>query len=213
MWHIKSFTFNPLQQNTYVVYNHKNKAIIIDPGCYFTAEEKELESFIQLHDLQVVYLINTHCHLDHVFGNKWAFEKYKQPLHIHTLEEKVLAFAPISGQSWGLPFSNYEGPLEFLKENTSLFVDEDELQLLLTPGHSPGSLCFYCPQQNFVIAGDVLFRESIGRTDLPGGSHQHLINSIKTQLYTLPNETVIYNGHGNATTIGHEKQHNPYVKG
>jgi hydroxyacylglutathione hydrolase len=212
MWHVKSFTFNPLQENTYLLYNEHKKAVLIDPGCYFANEEKILQTFIQQHQLEVVYLLNTHCHLDHVFGNKWAFETFKQPLHIHPLEEKVLAFAPTSGLQWGLNFTNYHGPLHFLEVGKKIVVDEDELTILFTPGHSPGSVSFYCPAQNFVIAGDVLFKESIGRTDLPGGNYEQLIDSIKTQLFTLPNNTIVYNGHGAYTTVEYEKMYNPFLR-
>ncbi len=212
MLHVKVFTFNPVQQNTYVVYNEAGKALIIDPGCYFTAEQEKLKQFLTENSLTPVQLLNTHCHLDHVFGNKWVHETFGIELFIHKNEELVLQYAPTSGQKWGLPFNNYVGPLHFLNEGDTIQLDEDELEVLLTPGHSPGSICFYCTQQNFVIGGDVLFYESIGRTDLPGGNHETLLTSIREKLFVLPKETVVYNGHGQSTTIGHEFLHNPFLQ-
>jgi hydroxyacylglutathione hydrolase len=208
---IASFAFSPLQENTYILYNEARQALIIDPGCYFTAEEEKLLQFIGEKELQPVKLINTHCHLDHVFGNKWVHKQFGLELHLHPLEEKVLAFAPASGQMWGLTFDNYSGPLHFINEGDIIELGNDKLEVMLTPGHSPGSVCFYCREQGFMIGGDVLFYESIGRTDLPGGDHATLMKSIKEKLFVLPDDTVIYPGHMSATTIGHEKKHNPYV--
>ncbi len=163
---IKSFTFSPVQENTYVLYNEKKQAFIIDPGCYFTAEEEKLLQFITENDLTPVKLINTHCHLDHVFGNKWVHKKFNLELHLHPLEEKVLAFAPTSGQMWGLTFENYSGPLHFINDGDVIELGDDKLEVILAPGHSPGSICFYNAAQNLLIGGDVIFYESIGRTDL-----------------------------------------------
>ncbi len=211
MIHVQVFTFNPVQENTYLLYNDNGKALIIDPGCYFTAEHEMLKNFLDERKLIAVQLLNTHCHLDHVFGNKWVHEKLGLELYLHPDEEKVLAFAPQSGMLYGIPFENYKGPLHFLHDGDVVKLDEDELQVLLTPGHSPGSISFYCKEQGFVIAGDVLFYESIGRTDLPGGNHDTLLNSIRQKLFVLPDGTKVYNGHGQPTTIGHEKQHNPFL--
>ncbi len=211
MFTVKAFTFSPVQENTYVLYNDKGNAFIIDPGCYFEEERDTLAQFLQQNKLQPVKLLNTHCHLDHVFGNKWVYETYGLELHLHPNEQQVLAYAPTSGLMWNLPFDNYNGPFHFLNAGDELLLDDDRLKVLFAPGHAPGHVCFYCEKQGFVIGGDVLFRESIGRTDLPGGNHETLLNSIRTQLFTLPDETVVYSGHGSTTTIGYEKKHNPFL--
>lgn len=213
MFTVKAFTFSPIQENSYLLYNEKGHALIIDPGCYFEEEREEFGLFVQQNKLKPQLLLNTHCHLDHVFGNKWMHETYELLLHIHPNEKQVLDFAPASGLMWNLPFDNYNAELKYIKEGDDILLDDDRLQILFAPGHSPGHVCFYCKEQGFVIGGDVLFRESIGRTDLPGGNFDTLINSIKTQLFSLPDETIVYSGHGPATTIGHEKKHNPFLVG
>lgn len=212
MLSVQSFTFNPVQENTYVLYNDSGLCCIIDPGCYFPEEEQELKNFIEQNSLRPVLLLNTHCHLDHVFGNKFVHKTWGLILHIHPLEKKLLDFAPQSGQMWQLPFDNYEGELVYLKEGTFIKVGTDELEIRFTPGHSPGSICFFHEPGGFVIGGDVLFNGSIGRTDLPGGDFKTLINSIQTQLFTLPDDTKVYSGHGPVTTVGYEKMNNPFVK-
>jgi hydroxyacylglutathione hydrolase len=209
---LQVFTFSPIRENTYVLFNQQRQAIIIDPGCYFTAEEEMLNNYIQSEGLQPTLLLNTHCHLDHVFGNRWVHQTYGLELHIHAGEKIVLEKAPISGENWGLPFTNYTGPLHFLKEGDRITLGDDVLSVIETPGHSPASICFYCEAQEILIAGDVLFRESIGRTDLPGANPDVLLNSIREKLWPLPNSTAVYPGHGTATTIGHEKLHNPYLQ-
>ncbi len=211
MIHIKAFTFSPISENTYVLYNNEGKAIIIDPGCYFPNEQETLKNFLTDNSLTPVYLLNTHCHLDHVFGNKWVHETYGLEPHLHPNEEAMLALAPVSGERWGLPFQNYTGPLHFLNDGDTVLLGETEIQVILAPGHSPGSICFYIPSQGDLMGGDVLFRGSIGRTDLPGGDSETLLNSIREKLWVLPDETVVYSGHGIKTTIGYEKRNNPFL--
>ncbi len=208
---VQFFTFSPLTENTYILYNDTGDALIIDPGCYFNEEKQKLQNYIEIKQLQPVQLINTHCHLDHVFGNKWVSEKYGLELFIHPNEERVLAFASESGRMYGIPFENYRGKLHFLQEHDIVKIGEDELKVLLTPGHSPGSICFYCEKQQFIIGGDVLFNESIGRTDLPGGNYETLLESIREKLFVLPDDVIVYPGHGVPTTIGHEKKYNPFL--
>ncbi len=188
-----------------------NECIIIDPGCYSEEEKDILQSFINENGLRPVMLLNTHCHLDHVFGNKFIAEAYRLTLKIHKNEESILQMAPASGLMFNLPFDNYAGELIFLKEGDVISLGEDTLQVIEAPGHSPGSICFYCEKQKFVIGGDVLFYQSIGRTDLPGGSHESLIKNIKEKLFVLPHDVKVYPGHGRATTIGEEIKYNPYL--
>jgi glyoxylase-like metal-dependent hydrolase (beta-lactamase superfamily II) len=211
MLYIQSFTFNPVQENTYVLYNEKGAACIIDPGCYFSGEEQALKGFLEVHNLTPVLLLNTHCHLDHIFGNRFIHKTYGLTLHLHPLEKQVLDLGPVSGQMWQLPFDNYDGELKYINEGDPVQLGDDMLEVLLTPGHSPGSVCFYSKEHRFLIGGDVLFNGSVGRTDLPGGDFKTLEQSIKTKLYTLPDDVVVYPGHGEPTTIGKERRSNPFV--
>lgn len=211
MFQIKKFTFSPIQENTYILYNEKKDCIIIDPGCYFDDEKDEMKAFIDKNNLSPKFLLNTHCHLDHVFGNKFIADSYNLTLQIHTKEIPVLQFAPASGLMYQLPFDNYIGELIHLEEGDIIKLGNDELEIFHTPGHSPGSICFYCKAQGFIISGDVLFNRSIGRTDLPLADTEQLYNSIRSKLYTLPDNVIVYSGHGPSTTIGEEKKDNPYV--
>lgn len=211
MFYIKAFVFSPIQENTYVLYNEAGGAILIDPGCYFSQERDELAAFLAHSKLQPESLLNTHGHLDHIFGNKWAAEQFGLQPHIHPFEQPVLDRAAASGLMWNLPFAQYSGTYSWLQEGQEIRLGTDVLQVIFTPGHSPGHVCFYCAKQGFVIGGDVLFRESIGRTDLPGGNHNQLLQTIRQQLFVLPDETVVYSGHGQPTTIGHEKSFNPFL--
>ncbi len=209
---VQPFTFNPVQENTYVVYNEKGQCCIIDPGCYFAAEEAELKRFVEENRLQPILLLNTHCHLDHIFGNRFVHKTWGLELHISLPEKQVLDFGPASGQLWQLPFDNYDGPLHYLEEGDEIRIGDEILQVLLTPGHSPGHLSFYSHDHKFIISGDVLFQGSIGRTDLPGGDFNILEQSIRTKLYTLPQDVIVHPGHGETTTIGDEMKGNPFVK-
>ncbi|MEY2595233.1 MAG: hypothetical protein RI965_505 [Bacteroidota bacterium] len=211
MLNVKIFQFNPLQENTYLIFNEEQNCIIVDPGCYTDQERQQLLQFIASKALRPVLLVNTHCHLDHVFGNKFIHEQFGLELHIHEGEQKVLDMAPTSGLMWNLPFDNYQGKMHFIDESLLLQLGNDRLEILFTPGHSPASISLYSNKDDLLIAGDVLFRESVGRTDLPGGNPDILSHSIRTKLYTLPDETIVYPGHGIPTTIGHEKHHNPFI--
>jgi len=211
MWHIHQFTFSPIAENTYLLWNDNNDAVIIDPGCYDNYEKEALKDFIENKGLLPKLLLNTHCHLDHVFGEKFVADTWALVPHIHTNEQQVLRLADAAGKMWGMPFENYSGPLNFIGDGDLINLGSDELKVLYAPGHSPGHVCFYNASQGFVIGGDVLFNGSIGRTDLPGGNFDVLINSIRTQLFTLPDETKVYSGHGPVTTIGKEKMSNPFL--
>ncbi|KAA2244640.1 MBL fold metallo-hydrolase [Chitinophaga agrisoli] len=212
MMEIQYFAFNPFQENTYLLINEKKDCIIIDPGCYFQEERTELLQYIEKEGLNVTRLLNTHCHLDHIFGNRLVAKTYNVGLEIHRLEQVVLDRSPQAGAMYNVPFEPSPEPVRYMEEGEKILFGEEELVVLFTPGHSPGSVSFYCAAQQFVIAGDVLFYQSIGRTDLPGGNHQTLLNSIRQQLFTLPDDVKVYSGHGQPTTIGFEKQHNPFLQ-
>lgn len=211
MIHVASFTFNPFQENTYVLYDDTKECIIIDPGCYTANEQKQLKAFIQKEGLTPVRLINTHCHLDHICGNAFVAREYNLVLEAHEGEKVVLDASDDHGRMYGFEFESSPAISSFLKEGDQIQFGESSLEILFTPGHSPASITFYSEADGFVIAGDVLFFMSIGRTDLPGGHHETLLRSIREKLFTLPNETIVYNGHGQKTTIGFEKVNNPFL--
>lgn len=210
MIHIRDFTFNPFQENTYVLHDETGEAVIIDAGCYEAVEQSEIRNFIQLKNLQVVNIINTHCHIDHVLGNSFVKDLYKVPLLIHALELPVLRAVKTYSSNYGFPAYHEVLPDGELKQGTTLRFGKSSMEILFVPGHSPGHVVFYQPEQKFIIGGDVLFKRSIGRTDLPGGNHQLLINGIHQQLFVLSDDVVVYPGHGPTTTLGEEKMYNPF---
>lgn len=210
MLKVSSFVFSPIQENTYVLHNELNECLVVDPGCYFPEEQDELKAFITQSSLVPRMLLNTHCHLDHVFGNKFVAETWGLTLQLHEKEKPLLDYAPTSGLVYNMPFVNYAGEYIYLKEGDIIRLGSDELKVIEAPGHSPGHICFYCEKQHFIISGDVLFQRSIGRTDLPGGNHEQLLKNIREKLFVLPDETIVYSGHGPETTIGEEKKHNPF---
>lgn len=211
MLQIQQFTFNPFQENTYILHNENKKAIIIDPGNYFIEEDTQLQQFIIDNSLKVIQLINTHCHIDHVFGNAFVCNTFKVQPTFHKNEEIMYQNAPQAALRWGVELTQYNGSFTFIKEKDVVKIDEDELIVIEAPGHSPGHICLYSKQQSFLIGGDVLFYESIGRTDLPMCNHNDLIKNIKEKIFTLPDETIVYAGHGQYTLIKHEKEFNPFV--
>jgi glyoxylase-like metal-dependent hydrolase (beta-lactamase superfamily II) len=211
MIYIQKFTFNPFQENSYIVYNEDKKAIIIDPGMYEPNEFKLFFKFIEQHELEPMMLLNTHTHLDHVFGNAKVLNQFQIPFGFHELDKVVFESANAVGLMYGIPFDQSPEPTFYIRENETIQLGKDSFKILLTPGHSPGSVCFYNQTQNVLISGDVLFQQSIGRTDLPGGNYETLMNSIHTELMALPNETIVYSGHGPETTIGSERMNNPFL--
>lgn len=213
MLKIKSFTFNPFQENTYLLINEKKEVLIIDPGAYFENEKNTLLNYISQEELRPVRLLNTHCHIDHIFSNHLIFEQFGLQPEIHEWEKPVLENAVQAALRYQIPMTASPEPAAYLSESGTIQLGEDTLAILLTPGHSPGSVCFYSAKQEFLIGGDVLFRESIGRADLPGGDYNTLEKSIREKLYSLPDNVVVYPGHGPETNIGHEKHNNPFVKG
>lgn len=213
MLQIKQFTFSPMAENTYVLYNELQEACIIDPGCYYKNEWEALMSFIKNKELSVTHVLLTHAHLDHIFGLAEICEAYKLTPFMHPAEAPILQYAPQMGTMYGLPFKAYNGGWTPLKDKETVGLGKDELQVLHVPGHSPGHVCFYCKNQDFIIGGDVLFQQSIGRTDLPLGDHETLIQHIKMRLFTLPENTKVHPGHGPSTTIGDEMAMNPFLQG
>lgn len=208
---IKKFTFNPLQENMYIIYDEAKECIIIDPGCYFHHEREELVDFISENNLKPIKLINTHCHLDHICGNKYVAETWGLKLEASILDEYNLERSIQAGKLYNMPIEP-SPPIEVdLKEGDEIRFGNSLLTILFTPGHSAGSLSFYSEELKILIAGDVLFKMSIGRTDLPGGDFDTLISTIKTKLFILPEETIVYSGHGDETTIGDEMKYNPFL--
>lgn len=214
MARVVRFTFNPFQENTYLVIDQTKQCVLFDPGCTSEAEKEELAAYISTHELRPVRLINTHCHIDHIFGNAFVAERYGLELEIHRGELPVLEAAPVSAQFFGIPFQEKQiRPGRFLDEGDELRFGDTVLKVLLTPGHSPASLSFYCESDRFLIAGDVLFQGSIGRTDLPGGDMATLLRSIREKLLPLGDDVVVHPGHGPDTTLGQERQSNPFLIG
>ena len=210
MLSINAFVFNPLGENTYVLYDETRDCIIIDPGCYEPEEKEELKDFIQEEKLKVTLLINTHCHVDHVLGNYFVKKEYHVPLLCHAIEEPYLRAVKTYAPNYGFYAYQETEPDGFLKEHDTVTVGHQTLTVLFVPGHSPGHIALYHKESKSLIAGDVLFRNSIGRTDLPGGHHQTLIASIQQKLFALPDDVTVYPGHGPETTIGFEKKTNPF---
>lgn len=209
--HVKKFTFNPFQENTYILYDESKECIIIDPGCYSGAEQDELFSFIESNKLNPVKLVNTHCHLDHICGNKFVADTWNLALEASLDDAYNLDLSVQAGIKYGVPIVPSPEIAVDLKEGATIRFGTSELQILSTPGHSKGSLSFYTKESQFVIAGDALFQMSIGRTDLPGGDYDTLIQAIRTKLFTLPGETLVYSGHGDETTIEFEIKNNPFL--
>lgn len=208
---IQSFTFGPFQENTYVLFDESKDCIIIDPGCYDHYEQNELAAFIDNNGLKPVKLINTHCHLDHVFGNGFVAKKYDLKLEINKHDKIVLDAYMTTAGLYNLRAEPSPAPSVYLDEGDIVKFGNSKLEILFTPGHSPGSITFYNHEQKFMIVGDVLFYGSIGRTDLPGGDYDTLINSIKDKLFSLGDDFKVYNGHGPTTTIGFERKNNPFL--
>jgi hydroxyacylglutathione hydrolase len=210
MANIQAFPNNPYQENTYLLYDDSGNCAIIDPGMYTAAEQNAVVNFIKYHELTPVLLLNTHCHIDHVLGNKFVFDQYGLKPQFNEGELVVLDAMPVWSQQSGIRYELSPLPDTFLPATGTITFGNTTLDLIFAPGHSPAHLCFYSKADGIIVGGDVLFRGSIGRTDLPGGNHDQLLKNIREKLFTLPNEVVVYPGHGPETTIGYEKQHNPF---
>lgn len=211
MIQVHTLTFNPFSENSYILSDETNECVIIDPGCSTSSEQQELVEYVEDKGLKPVKLLNTHCHIDHVFGNQFVADHWKLGLEIHQSDAAVLkSFATVC-KMYGFPGGTQPEPAHFLKDGDTVSFGNSKLEVLFTPGHSPGSVSFYSEEQKFVISGDVLFQGSIGRTDLPGGDFDTLEKSIRTKLYTLPDDVTVFSGHGPSTTICWEKENNGFV--
>lgn len=209
---VASFIFNPFYENTYVAYDETGECVIIDPGCYNSKEENELVDFISAEGLKPVLLLNTHCHVDHVMGNNFVFEKYGLLPQYHQIEQYILEAAPAHARMFGVDMVPSPSAEKYIDEGDIIEFGNSRFDILFLPGHSPGSIAFYNEEQKIIISGDVLFYLSIGRTDLPSGNHGQLITSIKKNLFRLDDEYLVYPGHGQTTTLGNEKNFNPFLQ-
>jgi len=209
---VKAFTFNLFAENTFVLFDEETKeAVIVDPGTSTNVEEKALEDFISSNNLSIKYMINTHCHIDHILGCKFVKVKYNPVYYAPEKDLILLDNAQQQAQMFGLILEPPPKPDQFLTEQTELYLGKSEITFLFTPGHTAGEFCLYLEKEKICITGDVLFKEGIGRTDLWGGNYDVLINSIETKLFTLTDDVIIYPGHGDTSTIGYEKQYNPFL--
>ncbi|GAB4338509.1 MAG: MBL fold metallo-hydrolase [Flammeovirgaceae bacterium] len=209
---LHTFTFNAFSENTYVLSDDTHECIIIDAGCYENEEEQELLHYLKDNHLNPLMLVNTHCHIDHIFGVDFLKRTLQIPYLIPKGELKINNTANMFAHVWGFPKMVVPHPDKFLDKQNGLTFGKTHLQILSVPGHSPDHVAFYHPESKLCISGDVLFRQSIGRTDFPDGDHDTLIKSIKKVLFALPDDTVVYCGHGDKTTIGYEKKYNPFLK-
>lgn len=211
MARIANFTFNGFQENTLILYDDSGECVVVDPGCSTPAEEQELTDFVEDNDLNPVRLLNTHCHIDHIMGNAYLSKQWGLPLEAHRKEEPILAAGAQLAQAYALPYRPSPSIQKFLEEYDVISFGNTTMQVLFVPGHSPGHIAFYNEPEKWIIGGDVLFRGSIGRYDLPGGDLETLMDSILGKMLTLPDEVTVYTGHGPSTTIGEERRTNPFI--
>lgn len=210
---IKIFEFNPIAVNTYVLYDKTGECVIIDPACFYPNEQRDLLNFINDKKLKVKHVLNTHLHFDHVFGANFVEEQFGEKTQAHKADEFLLETMNDQLVMFGFtPNGNHVPTIgKYIDENDIIEFGNQKLSIIHIPGHSPGSLVFYNEKQNVLVSGDVLFNGSIGRTDLPQGNHEQLIAEIKTKLLTLSGDTIVYPGHGPATTIKGEMRLNPFL--
>lgn len=211
MLHSHSFTFNPYQENTYVLWDDTQECVIIDPGCYSTTEQTKLRDFIEEKGLKVVKLLNTHGHIDHMLGNDFVVATWQIPFETHEIVVQELEASLQYGPLFGLNPQPSPKPSAFLNEGDMVSFGDTILEVFFTPGHSPGHISFFHHGSEQLFSGDVLFQGSIGRVDLPGGSMDILMDSIINKLLPLGDTVMVYPGHGPTTTLGREKLSNPFV--
>ena len=211
MLSVHKLTFNPFMENTYIVTDETHECLIIDPGCCNEKERTELVSTIEGFGLKPVKLLNTHCHIDHIPGNKFIHDKYGLLPEIHEKELHIMEEAPQYGRFFGFQCDPSPAPKNYLKEGDEVTFGNSSLQVIFTPGHSPGSISFYSKNDKLIISGDVLFYGSIGRYDIPNADGKVLLDTLKNKMMKLPDEVTVYSGHGPETTIGFERKHNPFI--
>ncbi|MCQ2291659.1 MAG: MBL fold metallo-hydrolase [Bacteroidales bacterium] len=209
---IRTFHFNPIQVNTFILHDETGDAIIVDPGNCASYEDEQLKEYILQHNLLVKYIINTHPHIDHVAGNPWCANEYHVPVCMHEAGLPIYDKAYAYGAAFGILVDSMPHPSMLLMDGEILHYGNQELQVFYTPGHCDGSICLYDKKNKFVISGDLIFEGSVGRSDLPTGDPYLLIKSIQDSILTLDDDVVIYPGHGDTTTIGNERLHNPYLQ-
>ena len=210
---VEQHTFNPFQENTFIIYDETKEALVVDPGCYFLEERERFKSLIESKGLKLRGIISTHSHLDHVFGNQFVMNEYKVGLTIHKEDLETLRMLKLTADKYGIPnVEESPEPTAFIKEGEQIKFGNSSLDVVFVPGHAPGHIAFVSHEDCFVINGDCLFQGSIGRTDLPGGNMEQLLKSIRTQLFTLPDNYTVYCGHGPSTTIGYEKINNSFLQ-
>ena len=210
---VDCLTFNDFAENTYILSDDSGECAIVDPGCMTHSEQAQLDDHIKSNGLKPVLLINTHAHLDHVFGVNYVSQKYHLDLHLHQGEIQLLDAGPQIAKMYGLELEPNKAKVITIDEGDVVSFGNTSLEILLTPGHSPASVCFFHRETKQLIAGDVLFQGSIGRTDLPGGDYDTLIDSITDKLFPLGDDVFVYPGHGPATTIEVERKSNPFLIG
>ncbi|REC47966.1 MBL fold metallo-hydrolase [Chryseobacterium pennipullorum] len=212
MLQIQGFVFNFASENTYIIYNENKNAWLIDPGNMNERETQAIDDFITKNDLKITKILLTHAHIDHVLGLQWAFDKFKVPVTMHQEDQDVLDMLQASGVRFGMKLDPAKVDIEYIKEGDGLDLDGEKFKIYHVPGHSPGSVVYHNENQKFMISGDVLFEGSIGRTDLYKGNYEQLIDGIAKKLFILDPDTQVFSGHGNPTSIGFEKQYNPFFK-
>lgn len=211
MLRVAKFTFNPFQENTYVIHDGA-EAIVVDPGCWNRTEQQELEDFLERNALSPSRLVLTHAHIDHILGCAWMHKRYGLLPEMHREDLRVLHAGERSAHVYGLPYDPAPEPANFIADGDTVRVGSHELAVLFVPGHAPGHIAFHSAEQGFVVSGDVLFHNGVGRVDLPGGDMNTLLKSIREKLFTLPDDVIVHSGHGPETTIGREKRSNPFLK-
>jgi glyoxylase-like metal-dependent hydrolase (beta-lactamase superfamily II) len=211
MLNIQKFTFNPVEVNAYVIWDETLEAVLIDPACYYHEEQQNLRDFILFNNLTPVRLINTHGHFDHVMGNAFAEKTWGLTGEIHELDSALALRADFQAKNFGIEMKAPEN-FHYFHDGSRISFGKNHFQIIHVPGHSPGGVAFYSETDKLLFAGDILFYRSIGRTDLPMGNHELLVQGINEKLLTLDENTRVFSGHGQDTTIGDEKIHNPFLK-